>query len=103
MASAERGFSLIELLLTIVIIGIALSVMISAWRTPLRHSAEPLWQLQSRHLGERYLNQVLQSRYDEHCQKPTQTCTAAEDFGPEQEPPGQFDDIDDYHGVTEQC
>ncbi len=41
---AEKGFSLVEVVLTIVIIAIALVAAISGWGNIARHSADVMWQ-----------------------------------------------------------
>ncbi len=103
---AERGFSLVEIIITIVIIGVALTAAIAGWGTIARHSSDVMWQTRVSYLGQAYLEEILSRRYDEQTplggSPPCTTCTAPGSLGFESgETRATFDDVDDYHGLSE--
>ena len=103
---AERGFSLVEIIITIVIIGVALTAAVAGWGNIARHSSDVMWQTRVSYLGQAYLEEILSRRYDE--QTPLGgspaciVCTDQSSFGAESgETRATYDDVDDYHGLTE--
>jgi len=102
---SESGFSLIESILTIVIISISLVVLVSAWRTAATRSGDPFWHAKAAYLGQAYTEEILTKRFDENTPVgglpacTTATCSAV--LGPEGETRNQYDDVDDYHGLDE--
>lgn len=106
--ASESGFSLIESILTIVIISISLVVLISAWSGAAKRSGDPFWHAKAAYLGQAYIEEILTKRYDENTPVgglpacTTATCTAEASFGPEgSESRATFDDVDDYDGLSE--
>jgi len=115
-AAAEKGFSLVEVVITIVIIGIALVAAISGWGNIARHSADVMWQSKVAYLGQAYLEEILARRFDENTPIGGGACTPAcsdestefgvtTSTGPYTSLDGEsrenFDDVDDFHGVSE--
>jgi len=111
---AERGFSLVEIVITIVIISIALTAAIASWGTIASRSADVMWQTKVSYLGQAYLEEILSRRYDELTplggSPPCDPCSPTSLFGisagsPVTSKDGEsrdaFDDVDDYHGLTE--
>ncbi|PIE20546.1 MAG: MSHA biogenesis protein MshD [Neptuniibacter caesariensis] len=103
---AERGFSLIEIIVTIVIIAIALTAAIAGWGTIARHSADVMWQTRVSYLGQAYLEEILSRRYDELTplggSPICSPCTPQGNFGSDAgETRSTFDDVDDYHNLSE--
>lgn len=103
---AERGFSIIEVIVTIVIISIALTAAIASWGNIAKHSADVMWQTRVSYLGQAYLEEILSRRYDEATplggSPICNPCTAEASFGPEGSETRQtYDDVDDYHGLNE--
>ena len=109
---SESGFSLVETILTIVIISISLVVLVSAWGQSARHSADPFWHAKAAHLGQAYLEEILTKRFDENTPVGGQpactstTCSAVLGVdklsdGVTDETRDLFDDVDDYHGLDE--
>ncbi|EAR61207.1 prepilin-type N-terminal cleavage/methylation domain-containing protein [Neptuniibacter caesariensis] len=103
---AERGFSLVEIIITIVIIAIALTAAISGWGTIARHSSDVMWQTRISYLGQAYLEEILSRPYDELTplggSPACSPCTPQGSFGPDGgEVRSTFDDVDDYHGLSE--
>lgn len=103
---AEKGFSLVEIIITIVIIGIALTAAVAGWGTIARHSADVMWQTRVSYLGQAYLEEILSRRYDELTplggSPICAPCTAEGSFGADSgEIRSTFDDVDDYHNLSE--
>ena len=102
----ERGFSLVEVVITIVIIGIALTAAVAGWGNIARHSSDVMWQTRVSYLGQAYLEEILSRRYDELTPAGGSPicapCSTEGSFGPDDsETRETFDDVDDYHGLTE--
>ncbi len=106
---AERGYSLIELIMGMVVIGTAIALLLSAVNPNRIASVRPILRMKTAQLGQAYLEEILSRRFDEssfiggapRCNEAGQPpCTAA--LGPEGgETRSTFDDVDDYHGLTE--
>ncbi len=87
LLSRTRGFSLIELIITIVVLAIALTVIFLALDTSISHSADPMVESQAVAIGQAYLGEILDKSYtDLPCPTP---CTRAD-----------YNDIDDYNGLV---
>lgn len=103
----QRGFTLVELVIAVSLISIALLGVAYSLQYSVRYSADPLWQSKSVVLAQAYADEILGQRFDElsPAQGPCHPCTAANNFGPEQEQRGEgrneFDDVDDYSGLNE--
>ena len=103
---AERGFSLVEIIITILIIGVALTAAIAGWGNIARHSSDVMWQTRVSYLGQAYLEEILSRRYDELTPAGgspiCDPCTAEGSFGVDGgETRETYDDVDDYHGLNE--
>lgn len=105
---AEKGFSLIEIILTIVIISVAITVAIASWSNIARHSSDSMWQTKVSHLGQAYLAEILTKRFDERTPVTTgatsvcSPCTAGASLGKDAgESRYSYDDVDDYNGLNE--
>lgn len=103
---AERGFSLIEIILTIVIISIAFVAVTFSWSGIARHSSDVMWQTRIAYLGQAYLEEISSRRYDELTPVGgvpiCNPCTASGLFGADgAETRQDYDDVDDYHGLSE--
>lgn len=104
------GFTLIELVVAISLIGIALLGVTYSLQFSVRYSADPLWQTKTLSLATAYREEILAQAFDEtspaQALTPCQPCTPESRFGADNERRGkslnQFDDVDDYHGVNEQ-
>ena len=98
-----KGFSLIELVITIVVIGIALSALSTSLFSAVGRNADPLWQSKATQLSQAYLDEILSMRYQENSLLGggiVGTCAIA---GPEEGVGNRslFDDVDDYDGLVE--
>lgn len=114
----QRGFSLVEMVVTIVVMAIVLTGVALVFYTTVRQSPEPLLNMRAAALGQAYLDEILPKRYDENsgqggiprCDstdpgaKPCST-TLGPDVSPTNPPNpetrAQYDDVDDYNGLNE--
>lgn len=88
MTRPQRGMTLVELVITIVIIGIAAAALFSAMASITARSADPMLRQQSLMLAEAYLEEILAQAYADP--GATSTCGRA-----------CFDDVTDYHGLND--
>lgn len=99
----ERGFTLVELIVTMVVISIAMLGISYVLSFAFAHQSDGLWQAKSVALAESYFEEIMARRFDETTPlgglPPCGTCsTVGPDSG---ETRAQFDDVDDYDGVDD--
>lgn len=109
------GFSLVEIVVTIVILGIALLGVSAIVRLGTEQSAEVMQQTRAIALAQSYLDEILGRRFDENSSptglfpcfgaSPPRPCsiTLGPDAGEQDDPDlrAYFDDVDDYHDWQE--
>ncbi len=110
-AGCSNGFTLIELIITIVVISIALAAMLGAFSSSMSRSADPMWRNKTIKLAQLYLDEVLSKKYDENTpvggvpaagSSGGAALTACGSLGSEAgEVRATYDDVDDYDGVTD--
>jgi MSHA pilin protein MshD len=104
--SPQHGVTLIELVITIVVIGIALSALISALSTGIINSSTPLWESKALELSQAYLDEIQAMKFDEQTDSGggslvnSAVSCAAIDFN-DAEARSEYDDVDDYHDLTD--
>lgn len=81
----QRGVTLVELVISMVIISIALVGIFSVINLTVSHSADPLVQQQAVAIAESYLEEVLLQAYS----------------GGSSSLRSDFDDVDDYNGLSD--
>lgn len=86
MMVQQRGVTLIELVISMVIIGIAVVGILKVMELTTRHSADPMIQHQAVAIAEAYMEEILTKSYT------TGSGTGTRD---------QFDDVDDYNGLSD--
>ena len=104
----QQGVTLVELVISIVIISIAMVAMMSSFSLSMSRSADPLWHNKTLKLGQLYLDEILAKKYDELSPiggLPFVASPSCTGLGPDGAPPNQetratYDDVDDYHGIT---
>lgn len=111
----EKGLSLIELVMFIVIVSVGLAGILLVMNTTTRNSADPMIRKQSLAIAESLLEEVQlmpftfcdpdDERVEEATAATSAECTSAgvENIGPEGEgryATPQFDNVNDYHGFT---
>jgi MSHA pilin protein MshD len=87
---AQRGMTLVELVITIVIIGIASAALFSAMAAITGRSADPMLRQQSLAIAEAYMEEITLQAF------PASTTCAASNDGAGRE---SFDDVCDYNGL----
>ena len=102
----QRGLTLIEMVITIVILAISLIAITSILSSGTGRSADITLELKSAALAQSYLDEILGKRFDENSHPrgipPCRSnCTLIGSFGPDGETRDQFDDVDDYDGLDE--
>ncbi len=113
---SERGFSLIELIVIIVVLSLALVGVTLVINKAVQQSPEALVQSRAMELAQTYMDEILTKRYDERTgQGGTPRCDSTDNaaqacsgtLGPETTPPDNessrtlYDDVDDYNGLSE--
>jgi MSHA pilin protein MshD len=87
--SCQEGVTLIELILSMVIISIALVGMFSVINLTVGHSADPVVNFQAIAIAESYMDEILLQSYND----PNGTSTG--------ETRASFDDVSDYNGLND--
>ena len=106
-ASSQRGFTLVELIVTMVVVSIAVLGISYALSFAFSRQSDGLWQAKAVALAESYIEEIMARRFDEvtplggvpPCSTATTPCSAT--LGPEGETRADYDDVDDYHGVDD--
>lgn len=102
------GFSLVEMVVTILIISIAMVGISSSLAFGLRHQSDGIWRTKAVALAEAYFEEISARRYDENtpnggvpaCSPTTTSCSTSANFN-DGEARGDFDDVDDYNGISD--
>ncbi|SON50677.1 prepilin-type N-terminal cleavage/methylation domain-containing protein [Vibrio tapetis] len=110
-AYREKGFTLIESIVAIVVLGISMTVLTTVLYPQIENSASSHYQVRASALAQSMMTEVLSRSFDEHSdinggidrcgESSTLACTDQVDFGPDGVPaelPAQFNDVDDYIG-----
>ncbi len=108
LSSRSNGFTLIETIISMVVITIAVLGITGALSFGFKHQSDGLWQAKATALGQAYMEEILSRRYDENtpigglpaCSPATTPCTPTGSFN-DGETRAQFDDVDDYDVVDD--
>ncbi len=98
----QQGVSLIELVVFLVVVGIASSALFSVYTNGLMRSVDPLIQVRAMELAQARLDDVLALKYD--ASTPTGGVPACGTTGVPactNTPDADMNDVDDYHGVSD--
>ena len=85
---SQIGITLVELVVSIAIVGIAAGGVLLVFHQTVRHSADPMVLHQAVAIGEAYMEEILLKPFNDP------------DADGEPTRP-QFDDVDDYNGLTD--
>lgn len=116
-----KGFTIVEIVVTIVILAIALLGVVAIVRLGTQESANVMLETRAVALGQAYLDEIMGRRFDERSATsglnpcfglagdpgpPPRPCSAVASFGPDSGEGGafpreNFDDVDDYDGWLE--
>ncbi|MGD8111946.1 type IV pilus modification PilV family protein [Vibrio sp. TRT 17S01] len=108
----SKGFTLIESVIVIVVMGLAMITIVSFLQPQIERSANPHYQTRVAALGQSLMTQILAQGFDHNSDfnggrvrcgetivgEMVPSCTAANDLGPEESDVLQYNDVDDYHG-----
>lgn len=108
----QAGLTIVEIVVTIVVIGLALVAISALVGFGVSESADTMTETRAVALGYSYLEEILGRRYDERTPRSGSPpcyglsgggrCTAEASFGPDgSESRETFDDVDDFHGLVE--
>lgn len=100
----QQGATLVELVMTIVIIGVAIAGVVGAFSLITGRSADPLNQTRAVALAQLYMDEILARNYDESSKVgggklPVDQVDCASP-GADSETRAGYDDVDDYHAIT---
>lgn len=120
VSGKQEGITLIELVITIVVLGIALVSLSGLLGGGISNNADITLQVRATALAQTYLDEILGKRYDEKSNNsgvppcratapPSRQCTAEVSFGADYGSPvdpgensrDRLDDVDDFDGMDE--
>lgn len=108
LKKSKKGFTLIELIIFIVVIGIATTGLFAALNQHNLSSVDPIYQVRALELAQATMDQIIGKRYDEASPNGgfppcgsggVPICTDA--LGPEEASSANYDDVDDYAGFSD--
>jgi MSHA pilin protein MshD len=102
---AQRGFTLIEVIIFIVVVGAGLAGILSVMNTVVKSSADPLIAKQTVAIAESMLEEILLKEYcdpDSATLSPTAppVCPASRIAADQEAARADYDDVDDYNGYS---
>ena len=105
---SECGFTFVELVIAIAVMGIACVTMLQMLGLSLSHQSDTLVQARTTALAEAYMAEILARRFDEQsspggvpaCSAATTPCSPTNAFA-DGESRANFDDVDDFDGLDE--
>ena len=105
----SRGFTLVELIIFIVVLGVATTGVFTALNRGNVASVEPIYQVKALELAQAQLDEIFGKRYDESSPNGGfPPCDSGEvgalscsgSLGPEEASVSDYDDVDDYAGYS---
>lgn len=98
----QRGVTLVETIVFIVVVSIALVALIRAFNASISQSVDPLVRIRALELGQAQLDEILARKFDENtptggvpaCDSPTGVACAGISADTD------YDDVGDYNGYT---
>ena len=100
MKSLERGATLVELVITIVIISVAVAGVVGAFALLSGRSADPLNQTRAVALAQLYADEILSRRYDEDTPPGGVPRHVGCTINTEESGRASYDDVDDYNAIS---
>lgn len=111
-ANRQAGLTLVEMIVTIVILSIALLGITATLNLGTSQSSDTLFELRATALAQAYLDEILSKKYDERSRNsgippcvatglPGRKCTPTLGTNGSESARTSFDDVDDYDGLDE--
>ena len=100
----QSGMTLVEMVISIVLISIAITAVLSAFSTSMGRSSDPLWKNKSLKLAQLYLDEILSKKYDASTPLggiPASTSVSCNVPGPASGSRANYDNVDDFNGIDE--
>jgi MSHA pilin protein MshD len=99
----QQGVSLIEMVVFIIVVGIASSALFATYNYSLLHNTDPLIQVRALELAQAKLDEVLALKYDANT--PTggiPACDTPTGVACNNSPDANMNDVDDFHDVSDE-
>lgn len=98
---SEQGVTLVELVMTIVIISIAVVGVVSAFALISGRSSDPLFQTRAVALSQLYIDEIMGQRYSEGTPVGGVPKASGCDISTEESGRSEYDDVDDYNAINQ--
>src|SRR5690554_5084105 len=109
--SSQQGFTLVELIIGLVVLGLAVVMLAMLFFPQAQRSAEPILQTRAAGLGQALMLEIMSKSFDQHSDRTggllrcgetdAPTCTEPTALRPDSgETRALFNDVDDYHGLN---
>lgn len=106
-ATNNKGFTLVELVIGIIVFAIALVMFTSLIVPQAIRSIDPIFQVRASELGQSFINEIASKSFDETSDRAggttlcDATCIGTINLGPDSgETRINYDDVDDYNGIN---
>ena len=100
----QTGVTLVELVISIILLSIAMVALMNAFSVSMLNSADPLWRNKTLKLAQLYLDEILAKNYDHTTPvggMPYVVSPDCSSLGPDgSESRATYNDVDDYHGLS---
>ncbi|RTE86377.1 MULTISPECIES: type II secretion system protein [Gammaproteobacteria] len=103
----QQGFTLVEIIVGIVTLGIALTILSTLLFPQAKRGAEPILQMRASELGIALMSEIRSQSFDENSDRSggglrcgetgAPACTLPANLGDDGEDRASFNDVDDYH------
>ncbi len=97
----QQGVTLVELVITIVVLGIALVAIVSAISNSVSRGSNILLQDRMIELSQAYMDEILGKRFDDATPMGGFPPVTACNIATEEADRADYDDVDDYDGISE--
>ncbi|USD66721.1 prepilin-type N-terminal cleavage/methylation domain-containing protein [Vibrio sp. SCSIO 43136] len=107
MASNNKGFTLIESVIAIIVLGISMSVLVTTLYPRIENSASSHYQVRASALAQSFMTEILSRAYDDdsdfnggmvRCGEGSPARECNKPLGADEGAVQDFDDVDDYIG-----
>lgn len=100
-AFKQTGTTLVELVITIVVLGIALAALSSALSGGISRGATPGWESKALELSQAYADEILAMKFDGSQSSGGGPLSVACVISSDGQSRANFDDVDDYNGLSD--